>query len=303
MAGAGPLRVLALDPRAPDAVRDLVAADGWGGGWLPEPPSGGPGPLCRAGLRLAGVVLMVAALQIVDQVRPVTPGGPDAVARLVHRAVGAAHWAAWGTASLMLAMTLTKTLAALFAWRGEVTGRRAVTGARPYLVLEDEVDPAAVRLLDRAQAAAATVLGSGLHAEDLLDRQRGNTVVPAEVWAIAQALRDNTRLAGRGPGQVEHRARQLAQAGAAVAGRVEALEEYARAVRRADAGYRRWQQTQEPGDDPQDDAARLADEDAVLEVLAASAGHQVAARELRAMTDKAVELAEVLDSRTDRAPE
>lgn len=101
---------------------------------------------------------------------------------------------------------MAKAPAAVLAWLQDLAVQHAVTGARLYLVLECELDPAAGRLLARAQAAATTVIGSSLHAEDLLDRQRRDTVVPAEVWAIAQAVHGNARLGARCPGPVQDRA-------------------------------------------------------------------------------------------------
>jgi hypothetical protein len=303
VAGADPLRVLALDPQAPGVVRDLVAADGPGPGRLAERHGGGVGSLRLAGLRLALAVFLVAAMPVLDRIVATAPSGRDVVGRLVHQVLEVARWTAWGSVALLAAAAVTTTLAAVAAWRQDAAAQQAVARARSYVVLEGEVDPNAVRLLARAQAAAATVLGSALHAEDLLDRQRGNMVVPAEVWAIATALRDRVRIAARAPGPVqdrargEHRAQQLAQADAAVRSRIEALEEYARAVRRAEAGYWHWQQAQEPSEVPR----AQPDEEAVLGLLTASAG-QEAARVLKAMTSRAEELAEVLDPGSGNGP-
>ncbi|MCK2219222.1 hypothetical protein MF672_036325 [Actinomadura sp. ATCC 31491] len=124
-------------------------------------------------------------------------------------------------------------------------------------VLTDDLDESARRLLTRAQRAVATVTGSRVNAEGLLDEARNAVMLPAEEWEIARllaklsALRTKHReTVSRGlTPEVEAVAEPLARAldgsEAAVLARVEALERYAANVTEAERAYRAHQQVEE----------------------------------------------------------
>ncbi|MEZ7131171.1 hypothetical protein ACBR40_38070 [Nonomuraea sp. AD125B] len=124
-------------------------------------------------------------------------------------------------------------------------------------VLLDDLDESARRLLARAQRAVATVTGSRVNTEGLLDDARNAVMLPAEEWAIARllaklsALRTKHReTVSRGlTPEVEAVAEPLARAldGSedAVLARVEALERYAANVTEAERAYLAHEQIEE----------------------------------------------------------
>ncbi|TMR98574.1 hypothetical protein EJK15_12180 [Nonomuraea basaltis] len=124
-------------------------------------------------------------------------------------------------------------------------------------VLTDDLDESSRRLLTRAQRAIATVTGSRVNAEGLLDDARNAVMLPAQEWEIARllaklsALRDKHReTVSRGlTPEVEAVAAPLGRAldssEAAVVARVEALERYAANVTEAERAYRAHHQIEE----------------------------------------------------------
>ncbi|MFG1612961.1 hypothetical protein ACGFI3_09375 [Nonomuraea wenchangensis] len=126
-----------------------------------------------------------------------------------------------------------------------------------HYVLLDDLDESARRLLARAQRAVATVTGSRVNAEGLLDDARNAVMLPAEEWEIARllaklsALRTKHReTVSRGlTPEVEAVAEPLARAldGSedAVLARVEALERYAANVTEAERAYHAHEQIEE----------------------------------------------------------
>ncbi|MEV0822287.1 hypothetical protein [Nonomuraea rubra] len=116
-------------------------------------------------------------------------------------------------------------------------------------VLTDDLDESSARILARAQRAIATVTGSRVNTEGLLDDVRNGVMLPAQEWEIARLLAKLSALRakhretvsqGLTP-EVEAVARPLARAldssEEAVLARVEALERYAANVADAERAY------------------------------------------------------------------
>ncbi|MFG1695131.1 hypothetical protein [Nonomuraea sp. NPDC049309] len=124
-------------------------------------------------------------------------------------------------------------------------------------VLPDDLDEPAARLLDRAQRAIASVTGSRVNAEGLLDDVRNGVMLPAQEWEIARllaklsALRTKHRetvaqgLTPEVEAVAEPLARALDDSEAAVVARVEALERYAANVAEAERAYLAHRQIEE----------------------------------------------------------
>ncbi|WP_406675325.1 hypothetical protein WBK31_18855 [Nonomuraea sp. N2-4H] len=124
-------------------------------------------------------------------------------------------------------------------------------------VLPDDLDESAARLLERAQRAIASVTGSRVNAEGLLDDVRNGVMLPAQEWEIARllaklsALRTKHRetvskgLTPEVEAVAEPLARALDDSEAAVLARVEALERYAANVGEAERAYLAHQQIEE----------------------------------------------------------
>ncbi|MGN9844051.1 hypothetical protein ACTMTI_38595 [Nonomuraea sp. H19] len=124
-------------------------------------------------------------------------------------------------------------------------------------VLIDDLDEASRRLLGRARRAIATVTGSRVNAEGLLDGARNAVMLPAQEWEIARLLAKLSAL------RAQHRetvsqgltpeleavaaplARALDGSEAAVVARVEALERYAANVADAERAFRAHHQIEE----------------------------------------------------------
>ncbi|WP_379524948.1 hypothetical protein [Nonomuraea insulae] len=124
-------------------------------------------------------------------------------------------------------------------------------------VLIDDLDEPAARLLARAQRAIATVTGSRVNAEGLLDDVRNAVILPAQEWEIARllaklsALRTEHRetvsqgLTPEAAAVAEPLTRALDSSEAAVLARVEALEGYAASVADAERAYVAYHQIEE----------------------------------------------------------
>ncbi|MEO3869546.1 hypothetical protein ABGB18_12005 [Nonomuraea sp. B12E4] len=112
---------------------------------------------------------------------------------------------------------------------GQTSGHRFWSQYHDHYVTVGELDERGRALLGRAQQAIDDILHSEVHRDDVLDKARNESVLPQQEWEIARALRAESRL----------RARQTSiDIDRGVSNqRVEALEEYAAAVRAADAAY------------------------------------------------------------------
>ncbi|TMR36633.1 hypothetical protein ETD85_10440 [Nonomuraea zeae] len=116
-------------------------------------------------------------------------------------------------------------------------------------VLTDDLDESAARLLARARQAVATVSGSRVNADGLLDDVRNAVMLPAQEWEIARLLAKLSALRGKHRETVSHGltpeveavaaplARALDNSEDAVLARVEALERYAANVTDAERAY------------------------------------------------------------------
>ncbi|TDD37496.1 hypothetical protein E1286_37125 [Nonomuraea terrae] len=125
-----------------------------------------------------------------------------------------------------------------------------------YVLLED-LDESSRRLLARAQRAIATVTGSRVNADGLLDDVRNAVMLPAQEWEIARLLAKLSDLRAQHRETVsrgltpevaavaEPLARALDSSEAAVLARVEALERYAINVAEAERAYTAHHQIQE----------------------------------------------------------
>ncbi|MEW9550891.1 hypothetical protein [Nonomuraea sp. NPDC050783] len=124
-------------------------------------------------------------------------------------------------------------------------------------VLLDDLDESSRRLLARAQRAIATVTGSRVNAEGLLDDARNAVTLPAQEWEIARLLAKLSALRAKHRETVSRGltpeveavagplARALDSSEEAVLARVEALERYAANVTEAERAYRAHQQVEE----------------------------------------------------------
>ncbi|MEU3423612.1 hypothetical protein AB0F39_34565 [Streptomyces murinus] len=161
---------------------------------------------------------------------------------------------------------------------------------RRQYVLSSELTKDARRLVGRADWAAHEVLASEMHDRGLIDRQRNEVSVPAQVWEIADALREYSRLVQTGPEASEDaqvaalldtRRRALQRSVDGIERRVIALEEYASKVAEADRQYLKLRETRQAAD-------RLAaDSDAVLDLLARTARDDLAVAEIEGMAGEA----------------
>ncbi|MGR6916945.1 hypothetical protein ACU635_22145 [[Actinomadura] parvosata] len=130
----------------------------------------------------------------------------------------------------------------------EASERAAFAQLRWYegrYVLADDLDVPAAALLVRARRSIATVTGSRVNADGLLDDVRNAVMLPEQEWEIARLLAKLSALRvtyaeaaahGAAPG-FEAVARALRDSEAAVLARVEALERYAAGVADAERAY------------------------------------------------------------------
>ncbi|MFF8786828.1 hypothetical protein [Streptomyces sp. NPDC015125] len=167
--------------------------------------------------------------------------------------------------------------------------------ARDAYVLPEELDEVTRELLVRAYSAVRLVLYSSVHREDLIDRQRNEQMLPAEVWEIAAGLASYRRLMDKLPKtgkgeqaekQLHEQRRKLGLSLGAIESTVIALEAYAVEVMKADARYAEHQQLHE-----------LAEwEEEVLDLLARSARADHAVAETRRVAGEAAAVSEALTS-------
>ncbi|MEV0989947.1 hypothetical protein [Streptomyces sp. NPDC049949] len=177
---------------------------------------------------------------------------------------------------------------------------RALDAATEHYVQDRDLTDDTRGLLVRAQRAQSTIIGSQVHRLDLIDRQRNEVVLPVQVWEIASALREYSRLSGSTAADSSSaevvalqavRRQTLRVSRDGVEQRIAALEEYAAQVCEADLRYRELQQIQ-----------RLVEgNDEALDLLARTAADALAVAEIEAMSKEAAIVAKTFSSALDRA--
>ena len=154
--------------------------------------------------------------------------------------------------------------ASLIALRAEAAATRVTDSVMlrvhrgQFIDIADLGEASRVQLL-RTQRAIATVTGSSLHSDGMLDRDEIDEILAAHHWEIARLLIDlerlraehssrrrGTRFPGTAGGIIEdiarHQTEAFAQAADAIELRVQAIEAYAASTREANAAYLAWQQ-------------------------------------------------------------
>lgn len=177
---------------------------------------------------------------------------------------------------------------------------RALDAAAEHYVQERDLAEGTRALLARAQRAQSTIPASQVHRLDLIDRQRNEVVLPVQVWEIASALREHSRLSANteaDSSSAEVIALQAARRQAlrvsrdGVEQRIAALEEHAAQVGEADRRYQELQQIQ-----------RLVEgNDEALDLLARTAADALAVAEIEAMSKEAAIVAKTFTTALDRA--
>ncbi|MET9466563.1 hypothetical protein ABZY44_17500 [Streptomyces sp. NPDC006544] len=285
-----------INPDAPAPVRTLL-------GNRNAILAAGPAvhPVVAAGpIVLKGGLVLVAMgpLWVVTTPSDVEPVPGTVFAGTVH-AAATLHWIAdlWPYAG-----AATLLLAGVQAFRSVMYSRklRALNAAAEHYVQDRDLTKDTRHLLARAQRAQSAILASQVHRLDLIDRQRNEVVLPVQVWEIASALRDYSRLSDNTAGDsssAEVVALQAARRQAlrvsrdGVEQRIAALEEYAAQVREADLRYQELQQIQ-----------RLVEgNDEALDLLARTAADALAVAEIEAMAKEAAIVAKTFSTALDRA--
>ncbi|MFC6878997.1 MULTISPECIES: hypothetical protein [Actinomadura] len=192
-------------------------------------------------------------------------------------------------AAILAAVSFAGWSAGALAHLGEPAAARAARDHHGRYLLPADFDGPAARLLARAQRAIDAVLGSQSHRAGLLDDVNNAVVLPRQEWAIASALAEHTRLRRERRAQqherlsasvralLEPQQRALDLSVRSVTRRIEALEAYAGRAHDADDAYHESQILQ--GLPEQN--ARYRD------LLAATAGDELAGVELRDLADDA----------------
>ncbi|WP_328923510.1 hypothetical protein OG429_01945 [Streptomyces sp. NBC_00190] len=209
------------------------------------------------------------------------------------------HWflGLWPYAGACVVLYAGVTFFEQFARRRRA---RAVNAAMGHVVAPEELSETAQVLVGRAQQAQRTILASQVHRLDLIDCRRNELVLPEQVWEVAKALREYSRLSKSAEADSSNaevialqatRRRALRASHDGVEMRVVALEEYAARVREADLRYEELQQIQ-----------RLTDGNAeALDLLARTAADALAVAEIDGMNQQAAVLAKTLTMALDRA--
>jgi hypothetical protein len=162
------------------------------------------------------------------------------------------HWLVWtgGAIAVLVAVALFVPYG-LWDLEKSSAERRRLRDAQPHMVLTEDLMPIAAALLARARTAADQVTGTRVHTDDLIDRQRNQVELPAQVWEVAQSLAAYSRLLDQTPTTAVtsllreaagERAAKLDAARQGVERRVKALEQYAAAAAQADHFYTEWLQ-------------------------------------------------------------
>ncbi|MFJ9967142.1 hypothetical protein [Streptomyces avermitilis] len=170
---------------------------------------------------------------------------------------------------------------------------RRLAVAQQHLVDPRDLTADAQELLARAQLAMTAVLDSKVHREQWLDAQRNEAAFPRQEWAIAQDLRNYSRVARKGqraPQETDNstvaellisRRRVLATSLHSIERRVAALEAYAGQVAEADARYAEVREIEQ----------LAAGRDELLDLLARTTANDLAVAEIDALTDEAAVVA------------
>ncbi|WP_158721446.1 hypothetical protein [Streptomyces sp. NRRL S-241] len=180
---------------------------------------------------------------------------------------------------------------------------RQIAAAQQHLVRPEDLTVDAKALLARAQRAMTAVLDSKVHREQWLDAQRNEAAFPRQEWAIAQGLRDYSRLAREGQRAQQktdnalvadllasHR-QVLATSLYGIERRVMALEAYAAQVAEADARFAEVREIE-----------RLAaGSEELLGLLARTAADDLVVAEIDALTGEAAVVASTFSKALESA--
>ncbi len=169
---------------------------------------------------------------------------------------------------------------------------RELAESADQIVYPHDLEGTCRTMLARTQSAIETILRSDVRAAGLLEADE--PTLRRHEWEIATALRrlselrtvhERQRPAGSMTVSVlESQRRALDVAQEAIAGRIAALERFAAQVAAADAAYGDWQ-----------DALQLSGlNDRYLDLVAATAAHEIAIAELADLTDRAAITASAL---------
>ncbi|MDX3207716.1 hypothetical protein ABZZ79_22725 [Streptomyces sp. NPDC006458] len=198
--------------------------------------------------------------------------------------------ALWPLAAGVVAVLCAGLVADRALYNGQL---RRLASAQQHLVHPKDLTADAQELLARAQRAMTAVLDSKVHREKWLDAQRNEAAFPRQEWAIAQDLRNYSRVTHkdqRAPRETDNatvaelltsRRRVLATSLHGIERRVAALEAYAGQVAEADARYAEVREIE-----------RLAaSSDELLDLLARTAADDLAVAEIDRLTDEAAVVA------------
>lgn len=250
--------------------------------------------LARGGAGVAGAAAVwcwTGRLEIADRAADTSTivGAQD---QLLQKAVNLVHTllSVWP----LTAGVVTLMCAGLVADRALYNEQlRRLAAAQAHLVHPEDLTADAKELLVRARQAMTAVLDSRVHREKWLDAQRNEAAFPRQEWAIAQGLRDYSRVARkdqRAPQEADNasvaelltsRQRVLETSLQGIERRVAALESYAEQVAEADARYAEVREIE-----------RLAAGSAeLLDLLARTAADDLAVAEIEGLTDEAAVVA------------
>ncbi|MEV4100999.1 hypothetical protein AB0J42_12115 [Nonomuraea sp. NPDC049649] len=238
---------IVVDPGVPPEDARLIRESGkilarMRRGWIPDPPR--PADPARSKGTVATVIAVAVVLVALG---------------IMSRGIGLLLLAFIG-APVLLVTFLRNDLADEDEDEETLLEREIYEQLRWYegrYVVADDLDESSRRLLARAQQAIATVNGSAVNAEGLLDDVRNAVMLPAQEWEIARLLaklsalrtRHRETVTGAAAPEVaavaEPLARALDSSEEAVVARVEALERYAANVTEAERAFRAHQQIEE----------------------------------------------------------
>ncbi|MER6365842.1 hypothetical protein [Kitasatospora sp. NPDC001527] len=299
--------VVAIDPEAGADVRAFIGDRIATGLYLPPRPTDARPSVVPSA---AATVLSGAAAAITI---PIVRGQEHVDARPGSITEKAQDGAAFVTDLLCFALVLLFLASAgWLAWqwlqvqqarRADAEDHRLFEEAAGHYVLPEQLTEADRAMLGRAQAAAAAVLASAVHAADVIDRQRNTVSLPAQVWAVAEALAEHSRLVQAVPAEEaagprladakDARAAALATALQGIERRVVGLETYAEQVAEADAKFNEWRQAQQ----------LTADSDDVLTLVARTASDELSAAEVASLVGQAAGAAAQFERAAESARE
>ncbi|MGD1220502.1 hypothetical protein AB9Q10_18970 [Streptomyces krungchingensis] len=245
-----------------------------------------------AGVAVAGVVWWwTGGLEIADPAAD-SSSLVGTLDRKLQEAVDLVHTllSVWPLAASVVAVLCAGLIADRALYNGQL---RRLAVVQKHLVHPKDLAADAQVLLARAQLAMTAVLDSKVHREKWLDAQRNEAAFPRQEWAIAQDLRNYSRVARkdqRTPQETDNatvaellasRRRVLATSLHGIERRVAALEAYASLVAEADARYAEVREIE-----------RLdGGSDELLDLLARTAADDLAVAEIDALADEAAVVA------------